>query len=183
MGTPMEITQEVQRSSMPAWFKPIANLLPLWLLSVAITAEGFPRPPVSVEVAFAAFGASILVSIALLWKRWMTIEFALYSLIPFLLMVTFDEISTSYKTPFIFTCALILTLGAIPSQNKRLSRLQKWLILLVVGILTLALARNATEHFWQMTDKLGYGMCFPDYQGCAPLTGNETPWWVLYFGI
>ena len=151
----MDIAQEVQRLSMPAWVKTIASMLPLWLLSLAITAEGFPRPPVSVEVAFAAFGVSILASIALLWKRWLTIEFGLYSIIPFLLMVTFDEIRTSYKTPFIFTCALILTAGAIPNQSERLSRLQKWLILLAVGILTLALARNATEQFWQMASELG----------------------------
>lgn len=183
MGIYMEIAREVQRSSMPVWVKTIASLLPLWLFSVAITAEGFPRPPISGEVAFTAFAACILASIALLWKRWVTIEFVLYSLIPFLLMVTFDEISTSYKTPFIFTCALILTLGAIPSQSVRLSRLQKWLILLVVGILTLALARNATEHFWHMAGELGYVECFPDYQGCAPLTGQETPWWTLFFSI
>ena len=111
------------------------------------------------------------------------IEFVLYSIIPFLLMVTFDEISTSYKTPFIFTCALILTAGAVPSQSARLSRTQKWLILLTVGILTLALARNATEHFWQITDELGYVECFPDNSGCAPLTGTETPWWLLFFSI
>jgi hypothetical protein len=179
----MEIAKEIQRTRMPAWVKTIASLLPLWLFSVAITAEGFPQPPISVEVAFAAFGASILASIALLWKRWVTIEFVLYSLIPYLLMVTFDEISTTYKTPFIITCALILTAGAISNQSGRLSRLQKWLILLAVGILTLALARNATEHFWQMTSELGYVECFPDYQGCAPLTGTETPWWVLFFSI
>jgi hypothetical protein len=179
----MEIAKEIQRSSMPAWVKTIASLLPLWFFSVAISVEGFPRPPVSIEVAFAAFGAFILANIVLLWKSWVTIEFVLYSLIPYLLMVTFDEISTSYKTPFIFTCALILTVGAIPSQIKGLSRLQKWLFLLVVGILTLALTRNATEHFWQMASELGYEMCFPDYHGCAPLTGTETPWWVLFFSI
>lgn len=179
----MEIAKEIQRSSMPASVKTVASLLPLWLFSVAITAEGFPRPPVSPEVAFTAFGAFILVNIALLLKGWVTIEFVLYSLIPYLLMVTFDEISTSYKTPFIFTCALILTLGVIPSQSKRFSRLQKWLFLLVVGILTLALARNATENFWHMASDLGYEMCFPNYQGCAPLTGLETPWWVIFFSI
>lgn len=177
----METAKEIQRSRMPTWVKTIASLLPLWLFSTAITAEGFPRPPVSVEVAFVAFGATILTSIILLWRGWVTIEFILYSIIPYLLMVTFDEISTSYKTPFIFICALILTVGAILSQIKRFSRLQKWLILLATGILTLALARNATEHFWQMTGELGYEMCFPDYQGCAPLTGTETPWWVLFF--
>lgn len=179
----METAKEIQRSSMPASVKTVASLLPLWLFSVAITAEGFPRPPISPEVAFTAFGAFILVNIALLLKGWVTIEFVLYSLIPYLLMVTFDEISTSYKTPFIFTCALILTLGVIPSQSKRFSRLQKWLFLLVVGILTLALARNATENFWHMASDIGYEMCFPDYQGCASLTGKETPWWMLFFSI
>ncbi len=179
----MEIAKEIRQSEIPSWIKTITSLLPLWLFSVAITAEGFPQPPVSVEVAFAAFGAFILANIALLWNRWVTIEFVLYSFIPFLLMMTFDEISTTYKTPFIITCALILTIGALPNQSERLSRLQKWLILLTVGILTLALARNATEHFWQMTDQLGYEMCFPDSQGCLPLTGTETPWWVLFFNI
>jgi hypothetical protein len=179
----MQVAQKVQRSSVPAWVKTIASLMPLWLFSIAITAEGFPHPPIRPEIATAAFGAFIMVNIVLLWKGWVTIELVLYSFIPFLWMVTFDEISTAYKTPFIIACALILTAGAIPSQSRRLSRLQKWLILLAVGILTLVLARSATEHFWQMASDLGYERCFPDYHGCAPLTGNETPWWALFFSI
>ena len=56
-------------------------------------AEGFPRPPISIELAKTSFVLAIPARIVLFLKRWLTIELLLYSLFPFLLLYTFDEIS------------------------------------------------------------------------------------------
>jgi hypothetical protein len=160
----------------------LASLLPLWLLSIAIMVEGFPPPPISVELAYTSFILAISVSIVLLWKRWMTVELILYSLVPFILLGTFDEISTTYKTPFIFLCTLILTAGIVGYHSFR-SAQWRWLILLPAAGVTLMMASHAAEGFWQMASDLGYGACFPDAHGCAPLTGQETPWLILFFNL
>lgn len=178
----MNTLEYVRWADPPFWKAAFANLLPLWLLSLAISVEGFPKPPVPVEVGIAAFVLAILVAIVLLWLRWLTPEVALYSLFPFTVVINFDEISTAYKTPFILLCALILSIGIFGyrySYSRSFGR--GWLILLTVFIATLFLASNAAHNYWQMTSDLGYVECMPDYTGCAPLTGNETPWWVLFF--
>ena len=175
--------KEIQKTIPRSWSETLASLLPLWLLSLSIMVEGFPRPPISLEVAITAFAAAIAVSIVLLWKKWLTAELLLYSLFPFLVMFIFDEISTAYKTPFIILCTLILTAGIVAYQRTHLTRLLRGFILLAVAILTLFVASHAANNFWDMTSELGYEECFPDGHGCAPLTGQETPWWVLFFSL
>jgi hypothetical protein len=177
----MENVKESRWAEPAAWITTLVNLLPLWLLSFVIMAEGFPRPPISGEVTIALFVTAIAVSIALVWKRWMTVELLLYSLFPFLLLCSFDEISTTYKTPFIILCTLILTAGVVGYQRIRSSRQRRWLVLLAVAIVTLFAAAHAANSFWSMASDLGYEQCFPDAHGCAPLTGQETPWWILFF--
>lgn len=178
----MENVKEIRWADPRSWSTPLASLLPVWLLSFAIMAEGFPRPPISIELASISFILAISVSIVLLWKRWMTVELLLYSLVPFLLLYAFDEISTTYKTPFIMLCTLILTTGIVGYQRNR-SAQWRWLILLSVAVVTLVMAWHATLSFWHMADDLGYDRCFPDAHGCAPLTGQETPWWILFFRL
>lgn len=177
----MENVKEIRWADPASWIMTFGSLLPLWLLSLSIMAEGFPRPPISREVAITSFVTAIVASIVLMWKRWMTIELLLYSLFPFLLLSTFDEISTTYKTPFIILCTLILTAGAVGYQRICSSRLRRWLILLAVAIITLLAALHAADSFWGLASDLGYERCFPDAHGCAPLTGQETPWWMLFF--
>ena len=157
-------------------------LLPVWLLSFAIMAEGFPPPPVSIELATAAFFLAILTSSILLWKGWMTFGLILYSQLPLVLLSAFDEISTSYKSPFIVLCAFILTFGVVGYQRSR-SAWWRWLILLSAAVVTLLMALHAADNYWQMAGNLGYVECFPDAHGCAPLTGTETPWWILFFRL
>jgi hypothetical protein len=170
----------IPQADQRPWSTTLASLLPLWLFSLAITVEGFPRPPISPEIAIASIVGAFALGIVLLWKKWTTIALLLYSLFPFLLLGPFDEISTTYKTPFIFLCALLMTAGAVVYQRNRSSR---WslVILLSTAVVTLLLARHATSAFWNMASDLGYAECFPDFQGCAPLQGQETPWWVLFF--
>ena len=177
--TTVLVTRWVNPRSLP---KIIVNLLPLWLLSIAITVEGFPRPPISGEVAVAAFVTAIVLSVVLLWTQRLDIAVLANSLFPLLLLSVFDEISTTYKTPFIFLCALILSLGVMAYQSKNSPYLVRILILLAVAGAAWVLAWHATLNFWEMTRDLGYVRCFPDAFGCAPLTGQETPWWVLFFG-
>lgn len=178
----MESVKEIRWADPRSWSTALASLLPLWLLSFAIMAEGFPRPPISIELAITSFVLAISVSIVLLWKRWMTVELILYSLVPLVLLITFDEISTTYKSPFIVLCTLILTAGIVDYQRNRSAR-WRWLILLSAAVVTLVMAWHATSSFWHMAGDLGYKECFPDAAGCAPLTGQETPWWVLFFSF
>ena len=179
----MKTIEYIRWADPPLWKATLANLLPLWLLSIAITTEGFPKPPVPISLAVTAFVLAIASAIALLWLRWLTPELLLYSLFPFVILVTFDEISTSFKTPFILLCALILSAGIIGYQRSRPRSVGlSWLILFLVLIVTWALASHAIQNYWQMVSDLGYVECMPDYQGCAPLTGTETPWWILFFG-
>jgi hypothetical protein len=175
-------TKEILWADSHPWSTTLASLVPLWLLSFAIMAEGFPRPPISIELARTSFVLAITVSIVLLWKKWMTIALLLFSLFPFHLLYVFDEISTTYKTPFIILCAFILTIGMVGYQRSRSAWL-RWLILLGAFVVALVMAWHATFSFWRMTDDLGYVRCFPDAQGCAPLTGQETPWWVLFLSL
>ena len=103
----MENVREIRRENPRSWCITLASLFPLWSISFAVMAEGFPRPPISVELAKFAFILAVVVSILLLWKRWMTVELVFYSHLPFYLLYAFDEISTTYKTPFIVLCTLI----------------------------------------------------------------------------
>lgn len=174
--------KKIRLASPGTWSAILASLLPLWLFSTAVTAEGFPKPPVPIELGIAAFVLAIIASIFLLWKGWLDVDIILGSLIPFILLYKFDEISTAYKTPFILLCALILSIGFVNAQRSG-SVTIRWLILLTFTVATLMLASNASQNYWQMVSDLGYVECMPDAQGCPPLTGNETPWWVLFFSL
>ena len=178
----MESIKKLQWFPEDSWLAILASLLPLWLWSLAVTVEGFPKPPIPVEVGIAFFWLAIAISIVLLWKRWLPPDVLLVSLIPFVFVFNFDEISTRYKTPFILLGALILSIGMIIAQRSG-SLTVRWLLLLFVTVAVFVLSSNAARNYWQMAGELGpfeFG-CFPDAYGCPPLTGNETPWWVLFF--
>ena len=74
----MQQTMAYQGSGRPAGLAAIVSALPLWLFSIAILVEGFPRPPVSGEVAMASFVAALGLTGLALWKRWMTVELSLH---------------------------------------------------------------------------------------------------------
>lgn len=160
----------------------VAGLVPLWLFLLAIMAEGFPHPPLSPAAAGVAFVVGLGISLALLIRQRLPIELLLYSLTPFLLLYGFDEISTSYKSPFIVACGILLTLGLATYQVGPANRLTRGLLLLGTVAIVLLLAQHAAFNFWEMANHLGYVQCFPDAHGCPPLTGHETPWWRLFFG-
>jgi hypothetical protein len=178
----MEKTEVFRWITRQSWMPAIICPLPLWLLSFAIMAEGFPRPPISLGLASISFYLAIAASVVLLWKSWENADLVLYSLVPLLLLFTFDEISTTYKTPFILLCAILLTIGILVYQRSDEPGVRV-LVLLFVASVTLMMAQHAASNFWHMADNLGYVECFPDYQGCAPLTGQETPWWILFFHV
>lgn len=159
-----------------------ACLLPLWLLSVAVMAEGFPSPPIPIGLAYVSFALAILVIVLLVWKGWITLALILYNLIPFIYLVIFDEISTAYKTAFIVLSSLLLSSGVIGYQYRR-SGWPGWLILLAVAALTLLMASHAANNYWEMSAELGYQECFPDAFDCAPLAGRGDPWWLLFFTL
>ena len=113
----------------------------------------------------------------------MTVELAVYSLFPLHLLVIFDEITTTYKTPFILVCALCLGLGAFAYQRVQKRRILGWSVLILTLGLVWGLAWHATLGFWHMTNGLGYVECFPDGYGCLPLPPQATAWWALIFGF
>jgi hypothetical protein len=158
----------------------LVNLLPLWLVSLAVTAEGFPRPPIPLPVAIGALALAIVISFAALLKGWMTVELLLASFFPMALLPVFDEISTAYKTPFILLCALVMTAGILLTWRSRPGP-WRWLILLAAAGVTWLLAQHLTLNYWQMTADLGYVRCLPDAAGCPPLAGRGTVWWRLIF--
>lgn len=173
-------TAEV-RGERPSWAITLANLLPLWLLSLAVMAEGFPRPLFPPALGIAWFVLAIVSAIVLVWKRWLASELLLYSAIPFSLLFTFDEITTTYKTPFIAMCALFLSAGAVGYQRARPAWL-RWAILLGAAALAVAMASRAGNNFWRLHEDLNIGMCFIDFPGCPPLPAQAPPWWKLFFG-
>lgn len=161
-------------AELGSWRALFASLLPLWLFSFAVMAEGFPKHPLSINLAIVSFFLAIAVSIVLLWRR-MTFEVLLYGFFPFILLLTFDEISTSYKRPFTLLCALILS-AAILSYDRALSRSVRlaWLVLQLVFIAIWVLASHASQNDWQMVDTLPFPVdCMPYSQGCALLAVGE----------
>ena len=177
----MEAIKKIRWGSEDSWIATLASLLPFWLLSVAVTAEGFPKPLIPRELVAPVFVLAVATSLILLWMGWLEVDLLVYSCLPILLMFQFDEISTTYKTPFLLLCGLILSAGMIGAKRSS-SVTVRWLILLSVAIITLILAFHASQNYWHMAGDF-CGACFPDGQGDPPLTGNEAPWWVLFFSL
>jgi hypothetical protein len=178
----MEMIRKIGWADLGSWPATLGSFLPLWLVTLAVMAEGFPRPPLSPGLALIALILALAVSIVLLWKVWLTPELLLYSLFPFILLFIFDEISTRYKTPFILLCALLLTIGIIGYQRSlhKDSIKVAWLMLLLVFVGTWMLASHAADNYWQLAGEF-CGACFPDGLGDPAFTGTETPWWNLFF--
>lgn len=178
----MQTVQQTYSIQLPAWSKILASLFPLWLTAIAVTAEGFPRPPVSIETAITCVVLAVVISMLLLWQRWVTIELVLYSFIPLAYVVILDEISTAYKTPFILLCTLVLSMGLVVYQGNR-GTWWRVLVLLAAAAIGLGLAWHAAASYWQMTSALGYTRCFPGAVGCPALGDQARPWWALFFGV
>jgi hypothetical protein len=180
MSSSLSLPKHVDHSRQATAITSLVSLLPLWLVSLAITVEGFPRPPVSLPVAYGALVLALVISFAALLKGWMTLELFLVSFFPLALLRVFDEISTAYKTPFILLCALAMTAGILLYWRSRPS-LWRWLILLAALATTWLLAQHLTLNYWQMAADLGYVRCLPDAAGCPPLAGRGMVWWRLVF--
>ncbi len=158
----------------------IISAVPVWLFSLSATVEGFPSPNISGFIAYFLFFLALLSCILFFIIRWMPLHLLLYSLTPLILSGFFDEISTQYKTPFIFLCGLILSSGAIIYQLNPTFKF-KWIILVSGFIITFLLAWNAVLNFWALAERLGYTHCFPGAIGCPPLPEDAPSWWLLFF--
>ena len=179
----MQAIRKIGWADLGSWPAGIASLLPLWLFSLAVTAEGFPPPAISIEWAIAFLLLALALSIVFLRKGWLTFELLLYSLFPLLLLGPLDEISTSYKTPFILASTLLLSLGILAYQRS-LSRSVglAWLVLLLVFAAAWIFTLHAAENYWQMIGQLSFpDKCMPYAHDCPLLAGEETPWWILLF--
>ena len=176
----MKTIAYIRWADPPLWMATLADLLPLWLLSLAILPSSL-----SAKLAGMLFLLSIAVMILLLWLRWFTFDLIFYSFFPIIPLFIFEEISPGYQTPIILFCMLLLTMGIVGyrvSLHKDVLGLG-WLILLFVFIGTWMLASNANRNYWQMIVDLGYG-CDPFNSGCPfALPANPTPWWALFFRL
>jgi hypothetical protein len=181
----MEMIRKIAWYDLGSWPAALASLLPLWMFALAVSAEGFPRPLISAGWAISLVPVALALSVVLLWKGWLTFELLLYSLFPFLLLGRFDEISTSYKTPFILLCALLLTLGILAYQRSLSRSLGlAWLTLLLVCVAAWIFTSHAAWNYWQMIASLHFPAdCMPYAQDCPLLAGHETPWWILAFRL
>lgn len=170
----------IQPRQEVSWGQNLVSLLPLWLVTLAVSGEGFPagyKP--SILVAEIAFGAAILAGVVLALKRWLPLLLLLYSFLPLSLLPVFDEISTEYKTPFLLMCALIASVWAILYLRAR----SPWRVLILVAgaAVTYALANYAMFNYWDWVAALNYGQCFPGQAACPPLP--DRAWWQVFLGI
>ena len=173
----------LRAAELPPWFQGAVLLLPLWMVALAVSAEGFPRPPISAIPAFILFFGGIAAAILLVWKGWAGPEYLLACILPLYFVFVFDEITSAYKTPFIFFCTLILSVGVIAyhhfSENHYLKVALP--VLFAAAALTLLAANHAKGNFWAYQDFLGVGECFLDYSGCPALPANHLAWWSFFF--
>ena len=175
----METANEIQLVDRSSWSITIVSLLPLWLFSLAIMVEGFPRSPIPLSLAIASFLSAIAIIVILWWNRNISLEFILYCGIPLWLLVTFDEIAVSYKNQYIITCTIILTIGAIGYLRSR-ARWLRWLFLVTGAALTFAAAGAINRSYWDLVSEGGYGACYPD---CLPPADQASPWWMVLFNL
>lgn len=184
----MEMTEDhsvLRAANQRLWIKVAATLAPLWMLALSVTAEGFPNPPIAGNQALILFYAAIAAAILVTLKFRTLIELPFIILIPPSFVFLFDEITTTYKTPFIFFCTLILSLGIIAYQVLADTRSLKAAIpvLLAACILAYLAAWVASRNFWAYTDSLGIERCFLDYTGCPPLPAGHPAWWRFFVSI
>ena len=181
----MQTLRRMGWADLGSWPSAFASLVPLWLFSLAVSAEGFPPPLVTGPWAISFLVLGLALSIVLLWKGWMTFELLLYSLFPFFLLVFLDEISTRYKTPFLLLAALLLSIGIFAYQRS-LSRSVglAWLILLLVYVAAWVFTLHAADNYWHMVGQLHFPPdCMPYAHDCPLLSGRETPSWLLFFRL
>ena len=125
----MEYVNEIRLADRTSRSITIVSLLPLWLFSLAIMVEGFPRSPIPLSVAITSFLSAITIIVILWWSKNISLEFILYWGIPLWFLATFDEIAVPYKNQYIITSTIILTIGAIGYLRSRAIWL-RWLFLL-----------------------------------------------------
>lgn len=184
----MEITgnhKVISPADRLPWLKTAAVLAPLWLFALAVTAEGFPDPPITGNQAWVVFYAAIAAAIVVTVIFRTLIELPFITLVPLSYVFLFDEITTSYKTSFIFFCTLILSLGIIAFHYLAATRLLKIAlpVLLAAAILAFVAGMFATANFWAYTESLGIERCFLDYSDCPPLPPDHPAWWRFFLSI
>jgi hypothetical protein len=178
----MEMVLEQRLTDPSAWLKTLICLLPMWLISLAVSVEGFPAPPIPGWAAGSAFVCGLLLLLVLLVRGWIWFDLVLYSLLPVVMVFIFDEILTGYKTPFIFTCTAVLSIGLIGYQYSQ-SFLLRIFFLTSGALLAYALADHAAASFWALwplIDASQYAGCY--MTGCYPfniIPGH--PWWTVLF--
>jgi hypothetical protein len=176
----MEMIQDQRLAAPIPWMKTLVSLLPLWLISLAASVEGFPTPSIPLWAANAAFASAILLILVLWWRRWMGLDLVLYSLLPLMLVPLLDEILTTYKTPFIFACAAIFSVGLIGYRQIKPGEVRN-LFLVFGAVLGITAALYAASNFWGLIDASEYAGCY--MFGCYPLSLPGHPWWMVFLGL
>lgn len=161
--------------------KTIFAVLPMLLIAMAITVEGFRRPPISLVTALALLVGGVALALILTLQRRMAPELTLFSLTPLLWLPIFDEIFTAYKTPFILVCVAFLVMGALIYQMIKLNWLVRVFVLLVTLAITFVFANHLAANYWEMVGNLVIGHCQPSTPDCNTVIGDQLTWWQLIF--
>jgi hypothetical protein len=81
------------------------------------------------------------------WRDWTRLSFALYSLVPMLLWMAFDEVADRYELPFMIALTLILAGGAL-AYLRSARAWQRATALLVGTVLARVVATAGMMVYW-----------------------------------
>lgn len=164
-------TNNVRERRLPAI---LLTQLPLWLFTATVSIEGSPPPGLPLWAGITAFALGVLIILYLAWRR--ELDASMFAMMmPFVLTAFFDEVTTSYKTPFLLVSTAVVSASILLYQK---SKDRKWraLILLAGVIVSILLASHAKNAFWDL-----FTVRYTTDFTTLPVSGVDTPWWKLYF--
>lgn len=165
-------TDQTRERKLPVM---LLTQLPLWLFTATVSVEGFPPPGLPLWAGITAFALGVLIILYLAWKR--ELDASMFAMmVPFGLMVFLDEVTTSYKTPFLLVSTAVTALSIFAYQKLENHR-GRGLVLLAGVIVSIWLASHAKSVYWDLFSER-YTRCYPD---CLPVSGLDLSWWKLYF--
>jgi hypothetical protein len=109
-------------------------LIPLVVMAIVVLVVTRSRPPLAPLVAN-------------VWRDWTRLSFALYSLVPMLMWMAFDEAEDRFVLPFMIALTLILTGGAL-AYLRSARAWQRAIALLVSTALARVVATASTAVYW-----------------------------------
>lgn len=111
-----------------------SSLIPLAVMAIVVLVVTRSRPPL----------ARLVTNV---WRDWTRLSFALYSLVPILMWLAFDEVADRYVLPFMIALTLILAGGAL-AYLRSTRAWQRVTALLASTVLARVVATTGTKVYW-----------------------------------